>query len=82
MCHRDAAVAKYGLVNALFVFGRQFLEIVVPAREGTAAGRFLERSGGQGAYNQAAPIGKVLRRLLEEPPQSALELSPPWPPNP
>jgi hypothetical protein len=50
VCHRDEAVAKYGLVNALFVFGHQFLEIVAPTREGTAAGRFLERSGGQGGY--------------------------------
>lgn len=50
VCHRDEAVAKYGLVNALFVFGHQFLEIVSPTREGTAAGRFLERSGGRGGY--------------------------------
>jgi hypothetical protein len=50
VCHRDEAVAKYGLVNALFVFGHQFLEIVAPTRDGTAAGRFLERSGGRGGY--------------------------------
>jgi hypothetical protein len=50
VCHRDEAVAKYGLVNALFVFGHQFLEIVAPTREGTAAGRFFERSGGRGGY--------------------------------
>jgi hypothetical protein len=50
VCHRDEAVAKYGLVNALFVFGHQFLEIVSPTREGTAAGRFIERSGGRGGY--------------------------------
>ncbi|HEY0818014.1 MAG TPA: VOC family protein [Rhizobacter sp.] len=50
VCHRDEAVAKYGLVNALFVFGHQFLEIVAPTREGTAAGRFLERGGGRGGY--------------------------------
>lgn len=50
ICHRDEAVAKHGLVNALFVFGHQFLEIIAPAREGTAAGRFLVRSGGRGGY--------------------------------
>jgi len=53
-CHRDAAVAKYGLVNALFVFGRQFLEIVAPASgqadDSTAAGRFLQRTQGRGGY--------------------------------
>ncbi|MET0335267.1 MAG: hypothetical protein ABW190_13420 [Rhizobacter sp.] len=50
VCHRDEAVAKYGLVNALFVLGHQVLEIVSPTREGTAAGRFLDRSGGRGGY--------------------------------
>lgn len=50
VCHRDEAVAKYGLANALFVFGHQFVEIVAPTRADTAAGRFLERSGGRGAY--------------------------------
>lgn len=50
VCHRDPNVAKYGLENALFVFGRAFLEIVAPTRPGTAAGRFIERSGGLGGY--------------------------------
>lgn len=50
VCYRDPNVAKYGLVNALFVFGRAFLEIVAPTRENTAAGRFIERSGGVGGY--------------------------------
>jgi hypothetical protein len=43
VCHRDPAVGPYGLENALFVFGHQFLELVAPTREGTAAGRFLAR---------------------------------------
>jgi hypothetical protein len=50
VCHRDPAVAKYGLVNALFVCGHQFLEVVAPTRDGTTAGRFLQRSGGRGGY--------------------------------
>jgi hypothetical protein len=50
VCHRDEAVAKYGLVNALFVFGHQFIEVVAPTREDTAAGRFLARNGGAGPY--------------------------------
>lgn len=50
VCHRDPNVGKYGLENALFVFGHAFLEIVAPTREGTAAGRFIERSGGVGGY--------------------------------
>ena len=50
VCHRDPNVAKYGLENALFVLGRAFLEIVAPTRGETAAGRFIERSGGVGGY--------------------------------
>lgn len=48
VCHRDEAVGAYGLANALFVFGHQFLEIVAPTRPDTTAGRFIERSGGPG----------------------------------
>jgi hypothetical protein len=50
VCHRDPAVGKYGLENALFVCGHQFLEVVAPMRDGTTAGRFLQRSGGRGGY--------------------------------
>jgi hypothetical protein len=50
VCHRDPAVGKYGLENALFVCGHQFLEVVAPTREGTTAGRFLQKSGGRGGY--------------------------------
>lgn len=49
-CYRDANVAKYGLENVLFPVGTSFLEIVAPTREGTAAGRFLERHGGRHGY--------------------------------
>ncbi len=46
VCHRDPAVAAYGLENALFVCGQAFIEIVGPTRAGTAVGRFIERAGG------------------------------------
>ena len=49
-CHRDPAVAAYGLENVLLPFGRQFLEVVAPTRAGTAAQRYLERRGGEGGY--------------------------------
>jgi hypothetical protein len=61
-CFRDPAVAKYGLVNALFPFGRTFLEIVAPTEQGTAAGRFLERSGGIGGYMAIFSCDDVERR--------------------
>lgn len=50
VCYRDPNVAAYGLENALWPLGPDILEVVAPTREGTAAGRFLERSGGEGGY--------------------------------
>ena len=52
VCHRDPNVAKYGLVNALMPVGTSFIEVVSPAIPGpsTAAGRYLERRGGDGGY--------------------------------
>ncbi len=50
LCYRDPAVAKYGLVNALFPIGADFLEVVAPTRDGTTAGRLLQATGGRGGY--------------------------------
>jgi hypothetical protein len=41
----DPGVAEFGLDNAVFVFGDQFVEIVSPTRAGTTAGRLIERRG-------------------------------------
>lgn len=46
--YRDPGVAEFGLDNAVFVFGDQFIEIVSPTRAGTAAGRMIERRGDGG----------------------------------
>jgi Glyoxalase-like domain len=50
VCHRDPGVGKYGLENALFPVGDAFLEVVAPVRDGTTAGRYLDRRGGDGGY--------------------------------
>lgn len=50
VCYRDPAVATFGLENALFPVGNQFLEVVAPTRHGTAGGRYLERRRGGGGY--------------------------------
>lgn len=50
VCHRDPGVGFFGLHNALMPIGDTFLEVVSPLREGTAAGRYLERRGGDGGY--------------------------------
>ena len=49
-CFHDPAVAKYGLENALLPIGRNFLEVVAPVEDGTAAGRYLDRRSGDGGY--------------------------------
>lgn len=46
----DPGVATFGLENTLLGIGTDFLEVVAPVREGTAAGRFLARRGGAGGY--------------------------------
>lgn len=46
----DPGVAEFGLTNRVFALGDQFLELVVPVQDQTAAGRFLARSGGIGGY--------------------------------
>lgn len=47
---RDPAVARYGLENAVLPVGHQFIEVVAPVEEGTAAGRYLVRRAGEGGY--------------------------------
>lgn len=46
----DPGVAVFGLTNGVFALGDQFLEVVVPTEENTAAGRFLDRGNGIGGY--------------------------------
>jgi hypothetical protein len=45
---RDPGVAEFGLDNAVYVFGDQFVELVSPVTAGTAAGRLIERRGDGG----------------------------------
>ena len=48
--YRDPGVAHFGLHNALFCIGDQFLEIVSPIADNTTAGRLLHKRGGDGGY--------------------------------
>ena len=45
----DKGVAEFGLVNAVFAIGDQFLEVVVPTVDKAPARRFIDR-GGEGGY--------------------------------
>jgi hypothetical protein len=50
VCYRDGNVAKYGLENALLPVDTILLEVVAPVQPGTAAGRFIDKTGGRGGY--------------------------------
>src|ERR1700743_3713450 len=50
VCYRDGNVAKYGLENALLPVDTILLEVVAPFQPGTAAGRFIEKTGARGGY--------------------------------
>ena len=68
LCYRDPGVATFGLRNALVPIGDQFLEVVSPTREGTTAGRQLERRGGDGGYMVIIEVDDLdpLRRRFDE----------------
>jgi hypothetical protein len=50
VCFVDPAVAVFGLENSLIPIGGNFLEVVAPIKEDTAAGRYLKRRNGDGGY--------------------------------
>jgi len=50
VCFIDKAVGIFGLENSLLPIGTNFIEVVSPVKENTAAGRYLERRGGDGGY--------------------------------
>ena len=49
-CHVDPGVGIWGLENTLIPVGSNFLEVVAPIKDGTAAGRHIARRGGDGGY--------------------------------
>jgi hypothetical protein len=46
----DPGVGHFGLANAVYALGDTFLEVVSPTTDGTAAGRYMERRGGDAGY--------------------------------
>jgi len=50
VAYRDPGVGVFGLCNAVMPVGDTFLEVVSPIQDGTTAGRFLARRGGDGGY--------------------------------
>jgi hypothetical protein len=60
VCFRDPGVGKYGLHNALWALGGTFLEVVAPLRDGTAAGRYLDRAHGSRGTTASAPRRRLV----------------------
>jgi hypothetical protein len=50
VAYRDPGVAVFGLVNAVFPVGGDFLEVVQPVRDDASAARYLKRRGGDAGY--------------------------------
>ena len=50
VCYVDEGVGVFGLENSLLPIGTNFIEVVSPIQENTAAGRYLERRSGDGGY--------------------------------
>ena len=66
---RDPAVAAFGLRNAVMALGDTFVEVVSPVQDGTAAGRHLDRLGGDGGYMvmfEVADVAAARARAAEE----------------
>ena len=62
----DPGVGQFGLTNAVFAAGDTFVEVVAPAQDNTAAGRYLERRGGDGGYMaifQVPDVAAARRRI-------------------
>ncbi|HVS13358.1 MAG TPA: hypothetical protein VMV46_05525 [Thermoanaerobaculia bacterium] len=66
--YRDPGVGEFGLENVVYAAGDTFLEIVSPRAGDTAAGRYLERRGGDGGYMVILQVEDLdeLRRHLDE----------------
>jgi hypothetical protein len=89
VCYRDGNVAKYGLENALLPVDTILLEVVAPFQPGTAAGRFLDKTGGHGGYmaifccddpdargKHAATIGVRTANVISHTPYHGVQLHP------
>jgi hypothetical protein len=89
VCYRDGNVAKYGLENALLPVDTILLEVVAPFQPGTAAGRFLDKTGGRGGYmaifccddpdargTQAGKLGVRTANIIDHAPYHGVQLHP------
>ncbi|MGD8764243.1 MAG: hypothetical protein PVG87_18195 [Desulfobacteraceae bacterium] len=59
VCYVDPHVEIFEVENSLLPVGTNFIEVVAPVRDNTAAGRYLERRGGDGGYMIIAQAGSA-----------------------
>jgi hypothetical protein len=89
VCYRDGNVAKYGLNNALLPVDTILLEVVSPFQPGTAAGRFIDKTGGRGGYmaifccddpderaEHAKKMGVRIANVIDHAPYHGVQLHP------
>jgi hypothetical protein len=89
VCYRDGNVGKYGLENALLPVDTILLEVVAPLQGGTAAGRFLDKTGGRGGYmaifgcddpderaRHAGNMGVRIANIIDHAPYHGVQLHP------
>ena len=50
VAYRDPGLRVFGLRHGLYPIGDRLLEVVSPREDGTTAGRYLDRRGGDGGY--------------------------------
>jgi len=76
--YADPGVAHFGLRNAVFALGDTFLEIVSPTEPDTAAGRLIDRRGGDCGYMlmfQVADLASARSRVSEQGVREVFEVS-------
>ena len=89
VCYRYGNVAKYGLENALLPVDTILLEVVAPTEPGTAARRFLDKTGGRGGYmaifccddpdqrgRHARELGVRVANVIDHAPNHGVQLHP------
>ncbi len=55
----DPGVAEFGLINGVLPVGDQFVEVVTPSTGSTAAGRWMERGGGDRGYMVIVQVASI-----------------------
>jgi hypothetical protein len=78
VCFKDPEVAVFGLENSLMPVGTNFIEVVAPVKENTAAGRYLKRRNGDGGYMVICQCDTHATQLARKERAAALNIRIAW----